>query len=159
MRSNHNARSSVKPSRNIAARAGRWSARHRKTAIIGWIAFVVLAFWAGGKVGTQTLTQEQSGVGDSGRAAKIVDGAYPDRVHEAVLIQSKSLKTDDPAYRATVADTIHRLEQTKGVTAIKSPYAHGGTISPDDHSALLSFEIPGDAEAATVDRTIDATVA
>src|SRR5687767_342322 len=31
------------PSRNLAARAGRWSARHRKTAILGWIAFVVLA--------------------------------------------------------------------------------------------------------------------
>ena len=30
-------------SRNLAARAGRWSAQHRKTAILGWIAFVVLA--------------------------------------------------------------------------------------------------------------------
>ena len=28
---------------NLAARAGRWSAQHRKTAILGWIAFVVLA--------------------------------------------------------------------------------------------------------------------
>ena len=30
-------------SRNLAARAGRWSAEHRKTAILGWILFVVLA--------------------------------------------------------------------------------------------------------------------
>ena len=30
-------------SRNLAARAGRWSAQHRKTAILGWILFVVLA--------------------------------------------------------------------------------------------------------------------
>ncbi|MBA2304506.1 MAG: MMPL family transporter [Acidobacteria bacterium] len=29
--------------RNLAARAGRWSATHRKTAILGWILFVVLA--------------------------------------------------------------------------------------------------------------------
>ena len=29
--------------RNLAARAGRWSATHRKTAIIGWIVCVVLA--------------------------------------------------------------------------------------------------------------------
>ena len=28
---------------NLAARAGRWSAGHRKTAILGWILFVVLA--------------------------------------------------------------------------------------------------------------------
>ena len=30
-------------SRNLAATAGRWSAQHRKTAILGWIVFVVLA--------------------------------------------------------------------------------------------------------------------
>ncbi len=30
-------------SRNLAARAGRWSAQHRKTAILGWILFVVFA--------------------------------------------------------------------------------------------------------------------
>ena len=34
----------MQPSRNIAARAGRWSAQHRKKAIIGWLAFVILAF-------------------------------------------------------------------------------------------------------------------
>ena len=31
------------PSRNLAGRAGRWSATHRKTAILGWLLFVVLA--------------------------------------------------------------------------------------------------------------------
>ena len=70
----------MQPSRNIAARAGRWSARHRKTAILGWIAFVVLAFVVGGKVGTNTLTTEQSGVGESGQADRIVADAYPESV-------------------------------------------------------------------------------
>ena len=32
------------PSKNLAARAGAWSARHRKTAIFGWLAFVAIAF-------------------------------------------------------------------------------------------------------------------
>src|SRR5690242_10281146 len=35
--------------KNLAARAGRWSATHRKTAIIGWVLFVVLATVIGGK--------------------------------------------------------------------------------------------------------------
>ena len=39
--------------RNPAARAGRWSAQHRKTAIFGWILFVVLATVAGGGVSGQ----------------------------------------------------------------------------------------------------------
>ena len=46
---------------NIAARAGRWSAGHRKTAIWGWILFVVLALAVGGAVGTKTLSDSQSG--------------------------------------------------------------------------------------------------
>ena len=35
-------------SRNLARRAGRWSATHRKTAILGWLLFVVLATVIGG---------------------------------------------------------------------------------------------------------------
>ena len=48
-------------SRNIAARAGRWSARHRKTAIFGWIALVVAAVMIGSAVGTETLAEEEYG--------------------------------------------------------------------------------------------------
>jgi uncharacterized membrane protein YdfJ with MMPL/SSD domain len=47
--------------RNLAARAGRWSATHRKTAVIGWILFVVLATMIGGKVGQQILIDDPSG--------------------------------------------------------------------------------------------------
>ena len=39
--------SPLKQSTNIAARMGRWSARHRKTAIFGWLAFVAASFAIG----------------------------------------------------------------------------------------------------------------
>ena len=119
----------MQPSRNIAARAGRWSARHRKTAVFGWLLFIVVAFMAGQNLGTKTLTQDQSGVGDSGRAAKIVKDSYPDRIDEAVLIQSKTLKTDDPQYRAVVSDVTKRLQETKGVHSITSPYGEGKRLA------------------------------
>ena len=51
--------------RNLAARAGYWSARHRKTAIFGWLAFVVIAFVLGGAIGTKTLADEDTGNGES----------------------------------------------------------------------------------------------
>ena len=35
------------------ARIGRWSAQHRKKAILGWLAFVVFAFMAGNAIGPQ----------------------------------------------------------------------------------------------------------
>src|SRR5205807_8275893 len=43
--------STPKPTRNLAARMGRWSANHRKTAIFGWLAFVIAAFVIGTAVG------------------------------------------------------------------------------------------------------------
>jgi uncharacterized membrane protein YdfJ with MMPL/SSD domain len=41
---------------NLAARAGRWSAQHRKTAILGWIAFMVLAVAHGLKATAGVVT-------------------------------------------------------------------------------------------------------
>jgi uncharacterized membrane protein YdfJ with MMPL/SSD domain len=149
----------VSTKRNIAARAGRWSAQHRKTAILGWIAFVILAFVIGGRIGTHHLTKEQAGVGQSGQAARVVDGAYPDKVHESVLVQSKQLKSGTPAFRATVDDVVARLAKTKGVTKLESAYHGGGRISPDGRTALVAFEIRGsDKDAGTI-KIVDATLA
>src|SRR5215207_6437623 len=42
---------------NLAARMGRWSAAHWKTATFGWLALVVGAFAIGGAVGAKTSTR------------------------------------------------------------------------------------------------------
>jgi len=153
--------SPMQPTRNLAASAGRWSAKHRKTAIIGWILFVVLAYIGGGAMGTNTLTPEQAGVGESGKADRIVSGAHPKRVDEMVLIQSTSLKADDSAFRAVVADVTGRLDRIDGVTEITDPYGakSEAVVSPKRDAVLVSFQIPGDSEDVKVDKTIDATVA
>ena len=62
-------------SRNLAARAGRWSAQHRKTAILGWIVFVVLATVLGGKVGQNDIDESARGSGESKRGDMIVEAA------------------------------------------------------------------------------------
>src|SRR6185503_355960 len=40
-----------RPHSNLAARMGRWSAAHWKTATFGWLAFVLVAFGLGGAIG------------------------------------------------------------------------------------------------------------
>src|SRR5512145_1749858 len=50
----------------LAARAGHWSATHRKTAIFGWLAFVLVAVVLGGAVGTQNQTDADTDIGESG---------------------------------------------------------------------------------------------
>ena len=47
--------------RNLAARMGRWSAGHWKTATFGWLAFVVVAFMLGGAVGTKLIDDTRLG--------------------------------------------------------------------------------------------------
>ncbi|MEA2382910.1 MAG: heme transporter [Solirubrobacteraceae bacterium] len=138
------------PAKNFAARAGRWSAQHRKTAIFGWLAFVIVAFVIGGNLGTKTLSEKDLGVGDSGRAAKIVDSSFPEVAGEQVFIQSKTEKATDPGYRAAVRDIEHRLAANADVRKLKSPYGTGnpGQISPDGHSALVNFDIAGDPKQA-----------
>ena len=115
----------MQPSRNLAARAGRWSARHWKTAIVGWLAFVVLAFMIGGNVGTKQLTQEEAGVRDSGTASKLVHDAFPQVDGEAVLISSKAKDADSPGFRAVVHDAVEQLKATEGVHNVQDPYAKG----------------------------------
>ena len=82
---------SQKP-KGIAARAGRWSAQHRKIAIFGWLAVVIAAFVLGGPFGTGTKTTKQAAAGDSGRAQTITDDAFPESTTgagETVLVSMK----------------------------------------------------------------------
>lgn len=152
-------------SRNIAARAGRWSARHRKTAIWGWILFVLVATVLGGAVGTATLAEEDSGNGESRVADRaIADAGFGDSAGEQVLVQSRGdERAGAPAFRAAVADVADRLGGVAHVEDVQSPFAKGneGQISADRRSALLRFDIAGDADevADRVDATLAATAA
>ena len=139
--------------RNLAARAGRWSATHRKTAILGWILFVVLATMIGGNVGQKNLEQAASGNGESKRGSMIVDDAgFPNTVGERVLVQGKgSIKADSPEVTAAVKDVVSRLGKLKGVTDIQSPLDakyRANTVSKDGRSVLVTFSLPAKVETA-----------
>ena len=139
--------------KNLAARAGRWSAQHRKKAIFGWLAFVILAVFIGGSVGTKTLSDSDYGIGESGRADKAVANHFPEKESESVLVQSQDgARNSDPEFRQTVGTVVTRLEDTKHVQNVQSPYAKGnqGTLSEDGKSALVTFELAGDDTADKV---------
>ena len=139
--------------RNLAARAGRWSAAHRKTAIFGWILFVVLATFVGGNVGQKNLESAASGNGESKRGAMIIDDAgFASSVGERVLVQGKgSVKADSPEVTAAVKDVVGRLGALKGVTDIQSPLEakyRASTVSKDGRSVLVTFSLPAEVETA-----------
>ena len=129
---------------------GRWSAQHRKTAIWGWLAFVIVAFMIGGAVGTKTLDNAHGEVGESGRADRTVDAAYPKSADEMVLVQSATENANGLRFRAAVGDAQFRLSQLPYVYAVESPYtpANRSQISADGHSALTRFKIAGNQSTA-----------
>ena len=136
-------------SRGIAARAGRWSARHKKTAIFGWLAFVALALVLGSMTGTKEPTDAQSFDGESKRAETIVENAgFSKDAGEMVLVQSKTLTVKDGAFRSTVKDVESAVAGQSAVTNVVSPLGKGGQVSEDGHSALVTFDIKGDADTA-----------
>ena len=138
------------PSDNLAARAARWSARHRRTAILGWLAFVIAAAVGGGSLGLNTFAWQENGPGESGRADKAIYDAFPQAASEMVLIQSTRADATDPQFRAAVADVERRLERAPHVGGVVGPYEKGrqGQISRDGRSALVNFEIAGDFQLA-----------
>ncbi|HYM59127.1 MAG TPA: MMPL family transporter [Solirubrobacteraceae bacterium] len=154
------------PRRNLAARAGRWSAQHRKIAILGWILFVVLATFLGGNVGTKELKDSASGNGDSRRGEMIIDAAgFPEQTGEQVLVQGKgSIRAGDPQVTAAVKDVVSRLERLDGVTDIESPLNakdRANTVSKDGRSVVVNYTLPGDADKNTtrIDKPLAAVAA
>ncbi len=71
-----------------AARMGRWSASHKKTAIFAWFAFVVAAFMIGNVVGTKQLDPKKSGSGESGHVDSVLADEFKQPQGDTVLIQS-----------------------------------------------------------------------
>jgi uncharacterized membrane protein YdfJ with MMPL/SSD domain len=138
-------------SRNLAARMGHWSARHRKIAIFGWLGLVVVAFAVGFfGIGMKELDPADTGAGESKRVAQIMDREYEQPAGERVIVQSPTLDARDAQFKTTVADVVRRLEAEKDVTALRSPLKEENfnLISQDGRSALIDFQIAGDPDVA-----------
>jgi anti-anti-sigma factor len=138
---------------NLAQRVGRWSAEHRRVAILGWIALVAVCVVVGGAVGTKTLADEDLGSGESRTADQILaDAGFNERAGEEVLVQGQrpGLTVTDPAFQAGIRDVVARLRAFPTTVDVRSPLIpeNAGQVSPDRRSALVQFDIRGDSDAA-----------
>ncbi|MEV4043846.1 RND superfamily putative drug exporter [Streptomyces sp. SAI-195] len=136
--------------RGIAARAGGWSARHRWAAVGIWVLFVVLAMGLGSAAGRVDVKDSDQMGGETHTAARIVEDAGIDEpAGETVLVQAKSggPKATDAEFRAAVDAVVAAVEGTGKVTGVTSPY-DAKTISKDGRSALVQFDMRGDADTA-----------
>jgi uncharacterized membrane protein YdfJ with MMPL/SSD domain/pimeloyl-ACP methyl ester carboxylesterase len=129
--------------RNLAARMGRWSANHWKTATFGWLALVVVAFGIGGMVGTKNPDPNTSGPGESGRMDRILDADFRQPAAESILVRGTTARAGTPAFDAAVQDIHSRISKLAAVQHIQAP-----KISKDGRGVLIDFDIRGERDKA-----------
>ena len=131
--------------------------------MLGWLAFVFVAFAIGSSVGLVLMTTEEYAIGDSGAADQVLAREFPnERTPEQVLIQRRDGgRLELAELRAALDDLVGRLLHTPAVAEIRSPLAadNGDLISKDGRSALVLFQITGDPDTAQerVDPALAAT--
>ncbi|MER6419407.1 MMPL family transporter [Streptomyces sp. NPDC001137] len=137
--------------RGLAQAAGHWSATHRWAAVLLWLAFVVVATVGGGMVTQQEPTPAELTNGEARHAERILDDAgltLP--AHEVVFVHSDRSTADSAEFRTAVADVVRRIRGTGKVRDVVSPFDPAGAaaVSADRHSALVQFDMAGDAVRA-----------
>jgi uncharacterized membrane protein YdfJ with MMPL/SSD domain len=119
--------------RNLAATLGGWSARHRKTAIVGWLLLVVLASVLGGAIGQVTAEEHEQGTGPSARAEQILaDAGIDDPDHETVLLSGAA--AGSPEMRRAVAEVRAGVSATGRITELRPD-----VVSKDGRNVIVQF--------------------
>ena len=126
--------------RNPAARAGRWSAQHRKTAILGWILFVVLAAVA--RRQGRPERPRRLGAGQRRGQARRHDRRgrrIPPPGRRAGARAGQGRDAGAPEVTAAVRDVVARLGRIDGVSDDRSRPRRA--VSKDGRSVVVNFEL------------------
>jgi RND superfamily putative drug exporter len=159
--------SPLNPTRNLAARMGRWSASHRKVAIFGWLAFVIAAVAIGAQVGQRTIDQQDKNVGQAHRADQILKQAgfaESTPLTEIVVVQSTHATIANPGFRRAVNAVIRAVEPYAATfTDLRSPLdpANRSQVSADGRTAMVEWHMDGTLKTAEgrIDPLVRATAA
>lgn len=123
--------------RNLAARLGKWSARHRVAAVTSWLLVVVAAMAVGMAVGQRTMTDAEYGTGESGQALRLLaDAGVTEPAQELVLVHSATGSATE--LKGAVQAVVSAVQGTGVVSDVRDP-----AMSADGHDALLQFAMAG----------------
>jgi len=151
----------------VVERIAGWSARHRKTALLGWLLLVAGAVVIGNVLGTKNLNSYDPG--QAGQAERVL--ARPGVIQgptETILVQARTggrTVAGDPEIRQAIGQVAAALRgMPKVARDVRSPLAPGrgaaiapgghGMISHDGRSALVTFTVAGNPDNA--DQTVGA---
>jgi RND superfamily putative drug exporter len=137
----------------MVERVAGWSARHKKTAVFGWLLLVIAAVVVGQRLGTSNVNSYDPG--QAGQAERVLNRPVvqqPDS--ESVLVQGRPGQRygHDPQLQQAVRQVVAALRAVPDSAAgIASPLTSGGLVS--GRSALVTFNVagpPGNDDQAVV---------
>ncbi len=132
----------------VVERVAGWSARHKKTAVFGWLLLVIAAAVVGQQLGTSNVNSYDPG--QAGQAERVLNRPVvqqPDT--ESVLVQGRPGQTygHDPQLQQAVRQVVSALRAVPGSAAgIASPLTSGDMVSAGlirGRSALVTFNVAG----------------
>jgi putative drug exporter of the RND superfamily len=142
----------------VVERVAGWSARHKKTAVFGWLLLVIAAVVVGQRLGTSNVSSYDPG--QAGQAERVLNRPVvqqPDS--ESVLIQGRPGQTygHDPQLQQAVHQVVAALRAVpRSATGIASPLTSGDLVGAgliSGRSALVTFNVagpPGNDDQAVV---------
>src|SRR6266487_3259458 len=148
----------------IVQRIAGWSARHKRTAILGWLALVAAAVLFGQLLGSGDVPSFDPG--ESGRAQRVLRDADAKSPQENILVQTRAgtrAFAAEPEARQAVQEVVAALRALPpgSVRDVRSPLDLDGAarLSADGRSALITFHAPGDARGEAMGRAQQAVTA
>jgi RND superfamily putative drug exporter len=139
----------------VVERVANWSAKYRKSVLLGWLLLVFSAVVIGNVVGTKSINSYDPG--QAGKAERVL--ARPGvvtRPTETVLIHARAggrAFAADPELRQAAAQVVAALRRMPKVAVdIRSPLVPAGKslISRDGRSALITFTVVGNPNKANL---------
>jgi RND superfamily putative drug exporter len=140
----------------VVERVAGWSARHRKTAVLGWLVLVAAVFIAGQMLSAKNLPSNDAG--QSGQAEQTLQRlGVVTPPQENVLIQPRGTGRldSDRQMRQAVRQVVTALSalphSARDIASPLSP-GHAGLVAGDGRTALVTFHVPG--KAANEDQAV-----
>jgi RND superfamily putative drug exporter len=126
------------------------SARHKKTAVAGWLLLVAVVCVGGHALGAKSVPSYNPGQsGQAQRTLHELTGNAFAAPSESVLIQPLALGqrfSSDAAMRQAARQVVAALANLpKSAADIQSPFGPGGShlVSANGQSAVVTFQVPG----------------
>src|SRR5215470_7231069 len=145
--------------RPVVERIAGWSAKHRKTAVFGWLLLIAGAVLVASMIGTKNINSYDPG--QSGQAERVLNRpGVVQRPTESVLVQARAtnrMVANDPEVLRAARQVATALNGMPAVARdVRSPASPGGRalISRDGRSVLVTFTVAG--KPSNADQTVAA---